>query len=82
MAELVQLPRFHHQFLPDQIQFESGALTVNTQHSLNSMGHELKDLERSYGNMHAIIWNQQTNNITAASDSRGIGKAQVGANQP
>ncbi|MEJ2115418.1 MAG: gamma-glutamyltransferase [Gammaproteobacteria bacterium] len=81
VMELVQLPRFHHQFLPDQIQFESDALTVNTQHTLKSMGHELKDLERSYGNMHAIIWNQQTNNITAASDPRGIGKAQVGVSQ-
>ena len=81
VTELVQLPRFHHQFLPDQIQFESGALTLSTQHSLKSMGHELKDLERSYGNMHAIIWIKQTNNVTAASDPRGIGKAQVGANQ-
>ncbi len=81
VTELVQLPRFHHQFLPDQIQFEPGALTLSTQHSLKSMGHELKELERSYGNMHAIIWNQQTNNVSAASDPRGIGKAQVGASQ-
>lgn len=79
--DMVQLPRFHHQFLPDQIQFEPAALDAQTQHSLTAMGHVLKDLGRSYGNMHAIIWDQQADKITAASDPRGIGKSQVGPNQ-
>lgn len=77
-AQMVQLPRFHHQFLPDEIQFESGAITTETQGTLASMGHSLKDVGRSYGNMHTIIWNQHDNKIIAASDSRGIGISQVG----
>jgi len=76
--QMVQLPRFHHQFVPDEIQFETGALTSQTQSSLESMGHAIKYLGRRYGNMHAVIWNQQSNTITAASDPRGIGQAQVG----
>ena len=76
--QMVQLPRFHHQFVPDEIQFETGVLTPQTQGSLKSMGHALNELGRSYGNMHAVIWDQQTNTITAASDPRGIGQAQVG----
>ncbi|QMU62782.1 MAG: gamma-glutamyltransferase [Gammaproteobacteria bacterium] len=76
--QMVKLPRFHHQYLPDEIQFETGALTSKTQSLLESMGHTVKDLERNYGNMHAVIWNQQSNTITAASDPRGIGLAKVG----
>jgi gamma-glutamyltranspeptidase/glutathione hydrolase len=78
-AQMVQLPRFHHQFLPDEIQFEPGAITTETQGTLVSMGHSLKDVGHSYGNMHSIIWNQYDNKITAASDSRGIGVSQLGS---
>jgi gamma-glutamyltranspeptidase/glutathione hydrolase len=78
-TEMVQLPRFHHQFLPDEIQFEPDAITTETQNSLASMGHSLKDVGRGYGNMHTIIWDQQDNKITAASDPRGIGTSQVGS---
>jgi gamma-glutamyltranspeptidase/glutathione hydrolase len=83
--EMVQLPRFHHQFLPDEVQFESGAIDLKTHRSLQSMGHALKDLGRSYGNMHSIVWDRQSNNVNAASDPRGIGQAidqaQVGTTQ-
>ena len=79
-SELVKLPRFHHQFLPDEIQFEPDTLTLQTQNSLALMGHKLKNLGHRYGNMHTVIWDKQTKKITAASDPRGIGHAQVGAN--
>ncbi len=75
---MVELPRFHHQFLPDQIQFEGGTITPAIQQKLMNMGHQLQDLQRSYGNMHAIVWNKKTQQINAASDPRGIGQAQVG----
>ena len=58
--EIVKLPRFHHQFLPDEIQFEPDTLTSQTQNSLALMGHKLKDLGHRYGNMHTVIWEQQT----------------------
>lgn len=75
---MVALPRFHHQFLPDQIQFEMNALDAITQTSLASMGHTLKERQNSYGNMHTIIWDKQIGCVTAASDPRGIGYAKVG----
>jgi len=77
---MVELPRFHHQFLPDQIQFEADALSPATRASLTAMGHALMEVQQdySYGNMHAIIWEKQTNRVTAASDPRGLGSAQVG----
>ncbi len=80
VEQMVNLPRYHHQFLPDEIQYESGALPNNLIRELQSMGHRLKDLGRSYGNMHAIVWDAKTKQVTAASDPRGIGTAIVGSN--
>ena len=73
----VKKPRFHHQFLPDQIQFEPSALTQEEQERLKSMGHKLKPLERSYGNMQAAFRNRKSGELSAASDPRGIGSATV-----
>ena len=78
---MVELPRFHHQFLPDRIQFESNAIDKETQNSLTNLGHALEDLQRTYGNMHVVIWNKKTNQVSAASDPRGIGQAQVSGNK-
>ena len=75
--QMVNLPRYHHQFLPDEIQYESGALQADTIATLQSMGHVLKDLKRTYGNMHVIVWDLKTKQVTAASDPRGIGTAQI-----
>lgn len=77
---MVQLPRFHHQFLPDKIQFETDALSPATRDALAAMGHALQEVKEdyTYGNMHAVIWDRQTHRVTAASDPRGLGSAQVG----
>lgn len=70
----VDLPRFHHQFLPDHIQYESGAFSEQTIDQLQSFGHQLKE-RSNYGNMHAIYWDLKTNQVDAASDTRGLGLA-------
>ncbi len=73
----VKLPRFHHQYLPDEVQFEPGAFTEREQRQLRAMGHTLKPLSRRYGNMQAILWQVDHNKVMAASDPRGDGKAVV-----
>ncbi|MEN8803147.1 MAG: gamma-glutamyltransferase, partial [Thiogranum sp.] len=50
----VSLPRFHHQFLPDVIQYEPDALAPTVLEGLQTRGHKLKPLANSYGNMQAI----------------------------
>ena len=77
VKEIVELPRYHHQFLPDEIQVEKGMINTHTQHSLESMGHSVNELGRQYGNMHIVIWDRESNEVTAASDPRGIGQAKV-----
>jgi len=70
--------RFHHQYLPDEIQFEPGGLSKQTQEHLAGLGHKLHQLDQSYGNMQALLWDRGRNEVTAASDPRGIGAAWVG----
>ena len=73
--EMVSLPRFHHQYLPDEITFEPGALPVDVQTVLKQKGHQLNPQEHDYGNMQVIVWDRNNNTIEAASDPRGMGQA-------
>jgi len=73
----VNRARFHHQYLPDRVQYEPGALTPDEVTLLADMGHRLQALQNSYGNMQAIYWDRRSNRLSAASDSRGIGSAAV-----
>jgi len=74
-ARLVDLPRYHHQYLPDEVVYESGAFDDATRKGLERRGHRLKLNASGYGNMKAIVWDRQKNKVTAASDRRGIGRA-------
>jgi gamma-glutamyltranspeptidase/glutathione hydrolase len=74
----VQVPRFHHQFMPDTVEYEKGALTANELLGLAALGHQLKEARYSYGDMQAVQWNRSTHQLTAASDRRGEGRAVVG----
>lgn len=73
----VSLPRFHHQYLPDRIEAEAGALNDIERAALQRWGHEIEVLERQYGNMQAILWDRASGEVKAASDPRGEGSAAV-----
>jgi gamma-glutamyltranspeptidase/glutathione hydrolase len=73
----VALPRFHHQFLPDQISYEADAFNDTETRALAQRGHALKLRERKYGNMQALLWDINNNTVSAASDPRGNGLAEV-----
>ena len=75
---MVSRPRFHHQFIPDHIQFEPETFDAETQAVLAGLGHMLAATSHRYGGMHTVIWDRTTGHVTAASDPRGIGRAQVG----
>ena len=75
--EVVELPRYHHQHLPDQIEYEPGALTVDEQAGLNALGHRLRVMSRRFGDMHAVWWDKSGDVLQAASDPRGVGSAQL-----
>jgi gamma-glutamyltranspeptidase/glutathione hydrolase len=74
----VQVPRFHHQFMPDVVEYEKDAIAADELARLAAMGHQLKEARYSYGDMQAVQWNKTTHRLTAASDRRGEGRAVVG----
>jgi gamma-glutamyltranspeptidase/glutathione hydrolase len=74
----VQVPRFHHQFMPDVVEYEKGAITADELTGLAAMGHQLKEARYSYGDMQAVQLNKATHQLSAASDRRGEGKAVIG----
>ena len=76
-VEVVSAPRFHHQYLPDEVQYEMGSISADEANVLVSRGHRLKNINSTYGNMQVIIVDKKENRITAASDPRGEGFAIV-----
>ncbi len=76
-ASWVSAPRFHHQYLPDVIQYEPAAFDEQTLKKLVQRGHMLKLLSSDYGNMQTVYWDYKTDKVTAASDPRGVGTAEV-----
>ena len=76
-AQWVGAPRFHHQYLPDEVQYEEGGFDAATQAALVARGHRLSEVPRNYGNMQAILWDRVSERVEAASDPRGEGAADV-----
>ena len=72
----VSLPRFHHQYIPDLVQYEMGGLSVDEKRKLVFKGHKLKEIKRKYGNMQAIMMWRNRNTSFVASDPRGEGSAE------
>ncbi len=70
-------PRFHHQYLPDQVEYEPAAFDELTARRLRYLGYKLKRLDTGYGNMQAVVWHKTENRLEAASDARGDGAAWV-----
>lgn len=84
------LPRYHHQWMPDVIQAETGALSADVVEGLRAMGHtvevpdeqadESNDKRSSHvwGNMQTVEWNKTTDTLYGGSDPRNpVGAAKV-----
>ena len=76
-AQVVGLRRYHHQYLPDRIEYEPGALSDAEQSALKVLGHTLQPVESGYGNMQAVWWDRGADRLEAAADPRGVGSATV-----
>ena len=76
-AAWVARKRFHHQYLPDRIQYEPGAFSEAVHRDLEARGHRLSELERPWGDMQAVFWDKAGKRVLAASDPRGVGAALV-----
>ncbi|MEZ4943860.1 MAG: gamma-glutamyltransferase [Saprospiraceae bacterium] len=69
LKEAVHSKRFHHQWVPDEIRIEEGALSEAVIEQLQQMGHTV--VERSaYGRVEAIL-RQPDGKLRAVADDRG-----------
>ena len=75
--DIVAAPRFHHQFSPDILEFEPGALSAEDRAGLEKRGHTLKEGSRKWGNTQVVTWDYKTGKVEAASDPRGVGEGMV-----
>ena len=76
--QIVAHKRFHHQYMPDVVDVETGTFDAGTTDELTKMGYSLKQRE-SWGFMNVVTWDRKTNKLDAASDPRhpsGLGKVQ------
>ncbi|MCA4810190.1 gamma-glutamyltransferase [Empedobacter stercoris] len=73
MQEAVAAPRFHHQWLPDQIDYEPNAISENVRESLKQKGYTLKE-RKPYGRVEGILVNID-GTYQAGADPRGDDKA-------
>jgi gamma-glutamyltranspeptidase / glutathione hydrolase len=73
IQEAVNAPRFHHQWLPDQILVED-RLSPDTMNVLRSKGHKL-DVKHFWGDGECIMVDPKTGERLGASDGRNNGKA-------
>jgi len=73
IQEAVNAPRFHHQWLPDQILVED-RLSPDTMNLLRSKGHKL-DIHHFWGDGECIMVDLRSGDRMGASDGRKNGKA-------
>lgn len=73
LSDAIEIRRFHHQWLPDYIQYEQGCFPQSVIKQLMNMGHNLKGVS-NFGRIDAIMIFPD-GKMTGHSDSRGYGKA-------
>jgi len=79
IQEAVDMPRIHHQWMPDKIYFEKFAINKDAMENLVKMGYDFSDMNdriTTIGLVQGIMIDQNNKIIYGASDSRGNGSAE------
>ncbi|WP_372866256.1 gamma-glutamyltransferase [Pseudomonas sp.] len=77
IARWPSVARYHHQYRPDLIEHEPNTFSPAQSAALRTRGHQLKVLQRSYGNQQVLFWDKSSQRVEAASDPRGVGTSVV-----
>lgn len=86
--QVAALPRYHHQWLPDEISAESGAFDAETVKQLQAMGHKVdlpgdtaaggRGSSHVWGNLQTVEWDRRSNTLSGGTDPRNpVGSAAV-----
>ncbi|MDG1462290.1 MAG: gamma-glutamyltransferase, partial [Gammaproteobacteria bacterium] len=76
-TQMVELKRYHQQYLPDAVAYEPGAFSADDIAILTARGHVLRESKRPFGNMNVVTWRYADNQVDAATDPRGEGEGRV-----
>jgi gamma-glutamyltranspeptidase/glutathione hydrolase len=74
IQKAIDMPRIHHQWLPDLIYYEPFGLSLDVMQSLKNRGHKIGE-ERILGRVEGIIIDSKKQNFYGADDPRGYGAA-------
>jgi len=86
--QVAALPRYHHQWLPDVIEAESGAFSPQVADGLRKLGHTLdvpgdsaeggRGSSHVWGNLQTVEWDRGSNTLRGGSDPRNpVGSAKI-----
>ncbi len=75
IQEAINQPRFHHQWLPDCIDYEEFGWTTDVKENLLKRGHKIGQV-KSLGRVEGILIDKKNNIIYGATDPRGFGSAE------
>jgi gamma-glutamyltranspeptidase / glutathione hydrolase len=75
LRDAIEFPRIHHQYRPDRIDVEPGAIVLDVAEKLRSFGHTINTQARSQGDVHAVAIADDGWRI-GWSDGRRGGRAQ------
>jgi gamma-glutamyltranspeptidase/glutathione hydrolase len=78
IQEAVSTPRFHHQWLPDKVDYEREAFTDSTMARLTAMGYTLKLQRGSIGDAHSIIIDPVKKLLYGGADPRSSSSSSAG----
>ncbi|HEV7922629.1 MAG TPA: gamma-glutamyltransferase [Thermoanaerobaculia bacterium] len=77
IEEAIAAPRFHHQWLPDELFWEERGINVDTRLALERMGHKFRDTPGALGDAQGIAIDPASGMRLGASDPR-LGGVPVG----
>jgi gamma-glutamyltranspeptidase/glutathione hydrolase len=76
--QVAALPRYHHQWYPDAISAEAGAIDAQTVAALQAMGHTVNAAESTWGVLNTVAWDKRSNALEGGTDPRNpVGQAEV-----
>jgi len=78
IQEAVSAPRFHHQWLPDIVNYEREAFTDSTMARLTTMGYTLRLQRGSIGDAHSIIIDPVKKLLYGGADPRSSSSSSAG----
>lgn len=71
LKQLLAMPRYHHQYWPDQIEIEPEGFSAAWRSALEAKGHKLRVANRRWGNLQAVFQPRDGGAAQAANDPRG-----------